>query len=186
MNERVSKVVAFVIVTDPPGPPQNVRIENLTSSSCTLAWEAPSFDGGSEIKGYYVERSSGYSSRFVKVNRDPIARTQQTYSDLVEGTEYEYRVTAENEAGIGKPSETTGVFVAKDPYAKPGKPGTPTVKEISKGAASVEWDAPTSDGGAEITHYVVEVCRQLCTSGQLTNYSTLTHSWRDTSRLTCL
>jgi len=129
----------------------------LTSSSCTLAWERPSFDGGSEIKGYYVERSTGYSSRFVKVNRDPINKTQQTYNDLVEGTEYEYRVLAENEAGISKPSETTGVFVAKDPYGKPGKPGTPTVKDISKGSATIEWEAPDSDGGAEITHYVVEV-----------------------------
>jgi len=130
-----------------------------------LAWEPPSFDGGSEIKGYYIERSSGYSSRFVKVNRDPIARTQQTFSDLVEGTEYEYRVLAENEAGISKPSETTGVFVAKDPYGKPGKPGTPTVKDVSKGSVTIEWEAPASDGGAEITDYVVEVSQahnQLC------------------------
>jgi len=73
------------------------------------------------------------------------------------GTEYEYRVLAENEAGISKPSDTTGVFVAKEPYGKPGKPGTPTVNEITKGAAIVEWAAPDHDGGAEITHYVVEV-----------------------------
>jgi len=93
----------------------------------------------------------------VKVNRDPISRTQQTYSDLVEGTEYEYRVLAENEAGVSKPSDSTGVFVAKDPYGKPGKPGTPAVKDVSKGSITVDWDAPTSDGGAEITNYVVEV-----------------------------
>ena len=48
-----------------------------------------------------------------QVNREPLSRTQQTYSDLVEGTEYEYRVLAENEAGISKPSDSTGVFVAK-------------------------------------------------------------------------
>jgi len=143
---------------DPPGSPQKLRIENLTSDSCTLVWQAPSFDGGSEIKGYYIERSSGYSSHFVKVNRDPISRTQQTYSDLVEGTEYEYRVLAENEAGFSKPSDSTGVFVAKDPYGKPGMPGTPAVKDVSKGLVTIEWNAPTSDGGAEITNYVVEVC----------------------------
>ena len=141
---------------DPPGPPRNLRIENVTGTSCTLVWEAPSFDGDSEIKGYYIERSSGYSSRFVKVNRDPINRTQQTYNDLVPGTEYEYRVLAENKAGISKPSETTGVFIAKDPYSKAGKPGTPTVKEITKDSVMIEWEAPESDGGAEITSYVVE------------------------------
>jgi len=123
-----------------------------------LAWEPPSFDGGSEIKGYYVERSWDYSSRFVKVNLDPINNTQQTYSDLTEGTVYEYRVLAENDSGISKPSDTTGVFVARDPYDKPGKPGRPALKDISKGSVTIEWEAPENDGGAEITHYVVEVC----------------------------
>jgi len=116
------------------------------------------FDGGSEIKGYYIERLSGYSSRFVKVNHDPINNTQQTYNYLMEGTEYEYRVLAENDAGISKPSETTGVFVARDPFDKPGKPGRPTLKDVSKGSVTIEWQAPENDGGAEITHYVVEVC----------------------------
>ena len=115
------------------------------------------FDGGSEIKGYYVEQSTGYSSRFVKLNRDPICVTQRTYDDLIEDIVYEYRVRAENGAGISKPSETTGMFVARDPYSKPGKPGTPTVKDMFKGTMTVEWEVPENDGGAEITHYVVEV-----------------------------
>jgi len=143
--------------SDPPGPPHNLQIENLTSSSCTLSWEPPLFDGGSEIKGYYVERSMSYSSCFIRLNRDPISVTQQTYDDLVEHTMYEYRVLAENEAGVSKPSDTTGVFIARDPYSKPGKPGMPTLKDVSKGTMTVEWDAPKNDGGAEITHYVVEV-----------------------------
>jgi len=115
------------------------------------------FDGGSDIKGYYMERSSGYSSWFVMVNCDPINNTQQTYNDLMEGTEYEYRVRAENDAGISKPSETV-VFVARDPFDKPGKPGSPALKDVSKGSVTIEWEAPENDGGAEITHYVVEVC----------------------------
>lgn len=123
----------------------------------TLAWEPPAFDGGSAIKGYYVEKSSGYGSRFVKVTRDSISNTTKTFSDLVEGAEYEFRVTAENEAGVGKPSETTGVFTAKDPFGKPGKPGTPTAKLIDGGSAELEWAVPDSDGGAPITNYVVEM-----------------------------
>jgi len=145
------------MLPDPPSPPQNLRIENLTAKSCTLAWEPPANDGGSPIKGYYIEKSSGYSSRFVKVTRDSISNTSKTFSDLVEGTEYEYRVLAENEAGVSKPSETTGVFVAKDPFGKPGKPGTPSAKLIEGGSAEVEWTVPESDGGSPITNYVLEV-----------------------------
>jgi predicted phage tail protein len=128
----------------------------LTAKSCSLTWQEPESDGGSPITGYYIEKSTGYSSRFVKVTRDPITKTSKSFNDLVEGTEYEFRVLAENAAGISKPSETTGVFTAKDPFGKPGKPGTPEVK-IAAGTAEVEWQAPESDGGAEITHYVLEM-----------------------------
>ncbi len=53
----VNVVFAFA---DPPGPPRNLQIENLTKTSCTLTWEKPSFDGGSKILGYFIEKSSGY------------------------------------------------------------------------------------------------------------------------------
>ena len=49
-----------LLLVDPPGPPRNLQIENLTKTSCTLVWEKPSFDGGSKIIGYFVEKSTGY------------------------------------------------------------------------------------------------------------------------------
>ncbi|ELT96021.1 hypothetical protein CAPTEDRAFT_34147, partial [Capitella teleta] len=139
---------------DPPNPPKNVRIEHLTKTSCTLEWEAPDYDGGSPIRGYYIEKSSGYSSRWIKANRDLLDVTSKKFKDLVEGTEYEYRVLAENEAGISKPSDTTGVFVAKDPYTKPSKPGNLTVSEKH---VSLKWGEPETDGGSDITGYTIEV-----------------------------
>ena len=94
--------------------------------------------------------------RVVQVNREPLSDLSKAVKDLVEGTEYEFRVIAENDAGQSKPSETTGIFVTKDPYDVPGKPGAPGVKERTKGEASVEWEAPSSDGGAPIEAYIVE------------------------------
>ena len=41
--------------------------------------------------------------------------------DLIEGEDYEFRVVAENDAGEGKPSDTTGIVKAKDPFTTPGK-----------------------------------------------------------------
>ena len=73
--------------TDPPAPPKNVHIEDVTKTSVTLLWEAPQFDGGSPIKGYYIEKSSGYSSRWIKVNRDLMEGTKKVFKDLVEGSE---------------------------------------------------------------------------------------------------
>ena len=39
---------------------------------------------------------------------------------------------------------------------KPGKPGTPEVKDSDKNFIEIEWDPPRRDGGAPITGYNVE------------------------------
>ena len=130
-------------------------MKDITKSSCVLKWEPPSFDGGSPIKGYYVEKSSGYSSRWIKVNRDLHTKTSMTFSDLIEGNEYDFRIVAENEAGVGKPSEASGMFVAKEAYTTPGKPDAPEVSDLTAETAKLSWAAPKSDGGAPITNYIV-------------------------------
>ena len=134
-----------------------MQVKDLTKSSCTLKWEPPSFDGGSPIKGYYVEKSTGYSTRWIKVNRDLHTKTSMTFDDLIEGNEYDFRVCAENEAGVGKPSESTGRFVAKDPFGTPGKHGTPDVSNLTAETCDLTWLAPDSDGGSRITCYMVEM-----------------------------
>lgn len=148
-------ITGYFLLVDPPGPPQNLIIEDLTKESVTLVWEPPAFDGGSPIIGYYIEKSSGYSARWIKVNREPLTKLSKTLTDLVEDSEYEYRVYAENQAGAGKPSETTGVFRAKDPFSKPERPDKPVVEEIMKEETKLSWSAP-KDGGAKITNYIVE------------------------------
>lgn len=124
--------------------------------SCTLTWQPPENDGGSPITGYIIERTTGYSSRWTKVNKDPIKSLMYNFEDLIEMSEYEFRVCAVNEAGVGKPSPGTGTFIAKDPYDAPGKPGTPVVDEITMETANLTWTPPPSDGGSPITNYIVE------------------------------
>ena len=158
-----------IVYTGPPGPPQNLRVENVTSNSCTLVWEPPSVVDGCEINGYYVERSSEYHSRVVKENsgsrsqftttkRDQSSQfcyeTRQTYDDLKQDTKYECRVIAENELGRGTPSEPITFVVGSS--QEPGKPGTPMVTVITMDSLAIEWESPAINGGTEITHYVVE------------------------------
>ena len=56
-------IVFLFCITDPPGPPENMKLEGVTKDSVMLTWDPPAFDGGSPIKGYYIEKSTGYSSR---------------------------------------------------------------------------------------------------------------------------
>ena len=52
---------------------------------------------------------------------------------------------------------TTVYAVIPRPPQKPGKPREVNVERDPKDSLTIEWEAPESDGGAEITHYVVEV-----------------------------
>ena len=141
--------------TDPPNPPRNLKANDVTKTSCTLTWDAPEFDGGSPITGYIVEKLSG--TRWIKVTKKSITKCELTINDLIEGTDNEFRVMAENKAGQSKPSETTGRFKAKDPYEVPGKPENPEVAEITPDSAHLKWEAPESDGGSPITNYIIEM-----------------------------
>ena len=142
--------------TDPPGPPRNVQVNDVTKTSCQLTWEVPENDGGSPIIGYIIEKTTGYSSRWSKVNKEPIENLEYAFSDLIESSEYEFRICAVNAAGVGPPSPGTGVIVAKDPFDVPGKPGTPQVTDLKPEAATITWQPPESDGGAPIENYIIE------------------------------
>ncbi len=144
-----------IFVADPPGIPRNLKANDVTSTSCKLTWDAPEFDGGSPITGYYVERLSG--KRWVKVNKKAIPNQELDITDLVEGSDCEFRVLAENAAGISKPSDSTGRFIAKEPYNKPGRPDAPEVSEITAESASLSWKPPSDDGGSPITNYILEM-----------------------------
>ena len=100
----------------PPGPPGRPDVSDINKTSATVTWTAPKSDGGSTITGYIVERREKGRDRWTRVNRKPIDDLKLKVTDLVEKTDYEFRVIAENKAGLGQPSEPSVKFVAKAPY----------------------------------------------------------------------
>ena len=139
---------------DPPGPPVDLKAEDVTKDTATITWGPPEFNGGSPVTGYYVEKKSG--KRWTKVNKKATAELSLTMKDLIQKDKYEIQVFAENAAGVGKPCKSID-FIAKDQFDVPGQPGKPTVDEIRADSADLSWTAPTTDGGAPITNYVVEM-----------------------------
>lgn len=56
------------------------------------------------------------SKRWARVTKEPIhPYTKFRVPDLLEGCQYEFRVAAENEIGIGDPSPPSKPVFAKDP-----------------------------------------------------------------------
>lgn len=69
--------------------------------------------------GYHVERStSGRTDRWIRITRQPIPDTRYKVSELVEGNEYQFRISAENSIGIGPPGPESDSIVAKDPWGR--------------------------------------------------------------------
>ena len=73
-----------------------VRNESLTNETqVTLSWTAPDDNGGSPITGYIVELKSG--DNITEVGN--VTDTSFTYTDVVAGGTYFFKVKAENLVG---------------------------------------------------------------------------------------
>lgn len=98
-----------------PEAPEQPLVKEVTKDSALVLWNRPR-DGGKPIFAYIVEKKETMATRWTKVSREPIyPDTQLRVTDLLEGCEYEFRVSAENEIGIGDPSPPSKPVFANDP-----------------------------------------------------------------------
>ena len=128
----------------------------------TLRWRAPTNDGGEPITHYEYELDG--SGTWISTGG---TAPSHTVTGLNNGQTYTFRVRAVNALGNGAvvtlqatPSPSTGGG---------GDGGTPrtfvpgAVRFLTaaggNGEAVLSWDAPSSDGGAEITDYEVRINR---------------------------
>ena len=107
-----------VIKASPPSPPGIPEVNDVTDVSVKLNWTVPEDDGGSKITGYIIELRDTHKERWHKANRIPTKNLELVVQDLVEGTEYEFRVLAQNKVGLSGPSGPSKRVVAKLPYSK--------------------------------------------------------------------
>jgi len=91
---------------DKPGKPAATKITKIGKNSATLSWESPKSDGGAEITNYVIEYRIEGGFKWVRI-KDVVSDTKHTVKSLVEGNTYEFRVSAENKAGIGPASDPT-------------------------------------------------------------------------------
>ncbi|KAL4717763.1 hypothetical protein ACJJTC_000912 [Scirpophaga incertulas] len=113
-NSIGEDTAAFLVtITAPPEPPQHVSVTRQVDKSVTLAWEPPEDDGGCRIGNYIVEYyRSGWN---VWLKATTSRKTSVTLYDLIEGSEYRFRVKAESPYGMSTPS------VESPPVKIPGR-----------------------------------------------------------------
>ena len=130
-----------------------------------LAWSAPSSNGGASITDYVVQYSSNSGTSWSTFTDGTSTTTTATVTGLTNGSTYVFKVAAVNSAGTGVYSNSSSAVQLV------GAPGAPTslVGTVGDAQVSLVWSAPSSNGGASITDYVVQY-----SSNSGTSWSTFT------------
>ena len=122
---------------DPPPPPKNLRAVR-GKAAVELTWDAP---GDAMVIGYRIDRRSsgeGRSEEQTLVEDTGSADTGYTDKSAKSGVEYEYRVSARTEDGLGEASEW--VSAGREP--QPNNPATnaPAITGTAKVGETLEAD----------------------------------------------
>ena len=145
-----NQLSATVIQRGPPPVPTSLKAA-FGNQNVTLTWAAPASDGGSAIIRYeyrYAQSSGTLPDSWIGVG---LALTANI-AGLTNGTEYDFEVRAVNDQGDGE-AATASAIPATVSIA-PNLSATAGYRQIT-----LNWDAPTNNGGADVTSYRIEVFR---------------------------
>uniref|UniRef100_A0A3B3D4G2 Immunoglobulin like and fibronectin type III domain containing 1, tandem duplicate 2 n=1 Tax=Oryzias melastigma TaxID=30732 RepID=A0A3B3D4G2_ORYME len=139
-----------------PGPPTPPQVVSAFHDCINLSWAPPSNTGGSRILGYVLEKRKKGSNLWAAVNA---ADEKYAVRDVVEGMEYEFRVSAVNLSGAGESSNPSEFAFARDPKKPPGKVTSLKVTETSYTNMVLTWTKPEEKPGIqdEAKGYFVEI-----------------------------
>ena len=111
-----------IVSRDPigtPTRPEDVKYEDVMKSHVSLSWKEPSFDGGSPITHYIIEKRRVGQEKFVEASDKSFASCDATLTGFNEGDNFEFRVIAFNQMGAGKPSFSTKPVICRDTIIAP-------------------------------------------------------------------
>ena len=157
------KCTIKVNVLDKPAPPRNPKVNDVTASEMRVSWDAPQDDGGSPITGYVIEVRDYNRKSWNELETVTHFELSYLAANLIEGTRYSFRISAENKYGRSDPAEIKEPVEAKHPFSPPDAPLNCQAKDVTKSSCSITFEPPAFDGGSPITGYVIER-RQASTS----------------------
>ena len=153
-NVATSGATASTVVTGMPKTTASAP-QTLTpvagDRQISLTWTAPVDNGGVALTGYTVQRSADGGRSWTNALTTVPSTLTATITGLTNGVAYVFRVAATNAAGVGAAS----AWVTSAPVAPPTAPASVAATAQSTGA-TLNWVAPTDDGGAAIVGYRVE------------------------------
>ncbi|MGA1865996.1 MAG: PA14 domain-containing protein, partial [Thermoplasmatota archaeon] len=129
-----------------PGEPRGFLL-SVGDSYINLSWEPPIELGGSNIIEYRIFRANGtdYLKFYTNVSGDRLFFND---TDVDNGLDYFYYLTAVNEAGESGPSASLKGI----PVGRPTPPRNPKA-ELYEGGVKITWSSPKFTGGVDLSGY---------------------------------
>ncbi|KAJ7403232.1 contactin-3 isoform X1 [Pitangus sulphuratus] len=98
---------ADLIVRGSPGPPEHVRVDEITDTTAQISWQEGT-DNHSPVTTYTIQARTPFSVGWQRATTVPDVIDGKTFTttvvDLNPWVEYEFRVVATNKIGGGEPS----------------------------------------------------------------------------------
>jgi titin len=136
-----------------PQPPTGLTLIPVAgTTNGTLTWVPPTNNGGGEVTGYSVRRSTNGGSTY-SILISNLKATSYVVALPPKGVTYTYTVAAINSGGTSL--NATPVSYTSQTSA-PGAPAAPTATWASDGSLAVSWRAPVDNGGSAITSYKLQ------------------------------
>lgn len=110
----------FLVESDPtpltavPEAPSTPEITAVTRECITVAWKEPKSDGGSHVFGYHLQMKDRNSILWQRVNKTLIRAAHFKVTTVSAGLVYEFKVAAENAAGLSGFSKASDAVLAID------------------------------------------------------------------------
>ena len=103
----------------PPSKPEGpLEASDIKKTSVKLSWKHPTHDGGAPLTGYIIEKKEGRRTTWARCDKINPDETSYNVKNLTEGTDYKFRVTAENKLGISPALETDKTIVPKSEFGE--------------------------------------------------------------------
>uniref|UniRef100_A0A8C2KNW1 Myomesin-1 n=1 Tax=Cyprinus carpio TaxID=7962 RepID=A0A8C2KNW1_CYPCA len=155
---KVKAAIGGGILHASPTPPYGITVLECVRDSMVLAWKQPTFIGGADITGYFIDYREVIGGVPGKWHEANIKSVSERVSELKENMLYQFQVRAANMAGVGIPSLPSETFKCEEwTIAVPGPPHDLQVQEVRKDSLVLLWKAPVYQGRDPVNGYYIDI-----------------------------
>ena len=152
MPSMTVKSTSDRVSTTAPDAPTNVAgTSGTTGGSVNLSWTAPTYDGGSPITGYEIQKSPASGAPVWTAAATVGNVTSTTLTGLTRNADLIFQVRATNSFS---PSQWSAPSASVHATGVPGRVTGVVGSNAASTSMKVSWTAPT-DGGSTILQYAV-------------------------------